>query len=271
MGRPLGKPENIDELLSMPREELENGLHFVALLLFRNEIKPDSRGAIETLKSGKVRTRERQPNFVVHTRPQASCFPVTMKCKGSELCSCFVHRYALSWWQGTMPKPDSSLLKSVEWCLCMHKWGLPSWIQVAGCKLRPSLPWTLLAYFISEIMNECLLLNELLDCNYISIPSFVVPRRELHLQIACWQLLVVQSEVVNHGYQAVLWPEHIDHWGTSYPSLKSLGEGYSGAGSHRQSFQFASPDWSNDDNFALHTHICSLYPRRQGRPSFSCM
>ncbi|CAM6091151.1 unnamed protein product [Calypogeia fissa] len=54
--RSLGKPENIEDLLSMPREELETGLHFLALIMFRNELKADSRGAIEALKSGEVRT-----------------------------------------------------------------------------------------------------------------------------------------------------------------------------------------------------------------------
>ncbi len=38
----------------MSRDEVETGLHLLALLLFRNELKPDSADAILSLKEGQV-------------------------------------------------------------------------------------------------------------------------------------------------------------------------------------------------------------------------
>jgi magnesium-transporting ATPase (P-type) len=60
VSRNLGKYEDINEILSMPREKLEAGLQFLALIMFRNELKPDSRGAIESLKAGEVGTPQRK-------------------------------------------------------------------------------------------------------------------------------------------------------------------------------------------------------------------
>lgn len=44
----------------MSRDDLERDLEFVALILFRNELKPDSRTAIEALKAGEVKCLERR-------------------------------------------------------------------------------------------------------------------------------------------------------------------------------------------------------------------
>lgn len=38
----------------MPRDELESGLSLLALLLFRNELKPDTAEAVLNLKAGQV-------------------------------------------------------------------------------------------------------------------------------------------------------------------------------------------------------------------------
>ena len=38
----------------MPRDEVESGLSLLALLLFRNELKPDTAEAIQHLKAGQV-------------------------------------------------------------------------------------------------------------------------------------------------------------------------------------------------------------------------
>ena len=40
--------------MAVPREELEQGLHLLALLLFRNEVKVDTAQAIADLKQGQV-------------------------------------------------------------------------------------------------------------------------------------------------------------------------------------------------------------------------
>ncbi|BBN19120.1 hypothetical protein MPTK1_8g08050 [Marchantia polymorpha subsp. ruderalis] len=53
--RNLGKPPSREEILSLSRDQVEDGLSFVALLLFRNELKSDTRVAIENLKDGQVR------------------------------------------------------------------------------------------------------------------------------------------------------------------------------------------------------------------------
>lgn len=52
--RNLGKPPSREEILSLSRDQVEDGLSFVALLLFRNELKSDTRVAIENLKDGQV-------------------------------------------------------------------------------------------------------------------------------------------------------------------------------------------------------------------------
>lgn len=54
-GRNLGSASQLDRVKSMSRDELESDLTFVALLLFRNELKPDTRSAIEDLRAGEVR------------------------------------------------------------------------------------------------------------------------------------------------------------------------------------------------------------------------
>ncbi|KAJ7563253.1 hypothetical protein O6H91_03G102700 [Diphasiastrum complanatum] len=51
----LGSTLSIEDVLSLKRDELERELNFIALLIFRNELKGDSRGAIESLKEGQIR------------------------------------------------------------------------------------------------------------------------------------------------------------------------------------------------------------------------
>nr|PNR41660.1 hypothetical protein PHYPA_019065 [Physcomitrium patens] len=53
--RSLGSDYNLENVAKLSRDELEKDLDFVALILFRNELKPDSRNAIEALKEGEVR------------------------------------------------------------------------------------------------------------------------------------------------------------------------------------------------------------------------
>ena len=53
--RSLESDYNLERVEKLPREELEKDLEFVALILFRNELKPDSQNAIETLKAGEVK------------------------------------------------------------------------------------------------------------------------------------------------------------------------------------------------------------------------
>lgn len=45
---------DIQQAVSLPRQELETGLQAIALLLFRNELRPDTAPAIEDLKAGLV-------------------------------------------------------------------------------------------------------------------------------------------------------------------------------------------------------------------------
>lgn len=42
------------QVLALPRDVLESGLHAIALLLFRNELEPETARAIQDLKSGQV-------------------------------------------------------------------------------------------------------------------------------------------------------------------------------------------------------------------------
>lgn len=58
--RSLGSDYNLENVAKLSRDELEKDLDFVALILFRNELKPDSRNAIEALKEGEVELRESQ-------------------------------------------------------------------------------------------------------------------------------------------------------------------------------------------------------------------
>ena len=44
----------VQQALASSRDELESGLHAIALLLFRNELKPDTAKAIQDLKAGQV-------------------------------------------------------------------------------------------------------------------------------------------------------------------------------------------------------------------------
>ena len=48
----ISRPE---EALGMSRDQLEEGLNFAALLVFRNELKHDTRSAILEMKEGNVR------------------------------------------------------------------------------------------------------------------------------------------------------------------------------------------------------------------------
>jgi magnesium-transporting ATPase (P-type) len=52
--RSLGTTLTLDEVKSMSRDNLERDLMFVSLLLFRNELKKDTRAAIEALREGQV-------------------------------------------------------------------------------------------------------------------------------------------------------------------------------------------------------------------------
>ena len=45
---------SLQQALAVPREELEQGMHLLALLLFRNEVKLDTAQAIADLKQGQV-------------------------------------------------------------------------------------------------------------------------------------------------------------------------------------------------------------------------
>jgi hypothetical protein len=53
--RSLGTTLTLDAVKSMSRDNLERDLTFVSLLLFRNELKKDTRAAIEALREGQVR------------------------------------------------------------------------------------------------------------------------------------------------------------------------------------------------------------------------
>lgn len=52
--RSLGKDMTVDSVKSLTRDNLEADLNFIALLLFRNELKSDSRSAIVHLRDGEV-------------------------------------------------------------------------------------------------------------------------------------------------------------------------------------------------------------------------
>lgn len=58
--RSLGSNYNLERVQNISRDELEKDLEFVALILFRNELKPDSRSAIEALKEGEVKISGKQ-------------------------------------------------------------------------------------------------------------------------------------------------------------------------------------------------------------------
>ncbi|MCO5602078.1 hypothetical protein L7F22_056205 [Adiantum nelumboides] len=51
----LGNGLALEEILDMPREEVERNLQFVSLILFRNEPKADSHAAMKSMKEGEVR------------------------------------------------------------------------------------------------------------------------------------------------------------------------------------------------------------------------
>lgn len=53
--RSLGSGLALEDILEIPRDDLETKLQFVSLILFRNELKVDSRLAIKALKEGEVR------------------------------------------------------------------------------------------------------------------------------------------------------------------------------------------------------------------------
>ena len=46
---------DVQQAVAASRDELESGLHAIALLLFRNELKPDTGSAIQDLKAGQVK------------------------------------------------------------------------------------------------------------------------------------------------------------------------------------------------------------------------
>ena len=52
--RSLGRVD-VQQAVALSRDELESGLHAIALLLFRNELKLDTAAAIQDLKAGQVR------------------------------------------------------------------------------------------------------------------------------------------------------------------------------------------------------------------------
>ncbi len=52
--RRLESNYNWERVEKISRDELEKNLEFEALILFRNELKPDSQSAIEALKAGEV-------------------------------------------------------------------------------------------------------------------------------------------------------------------------------------------------------------------------
>ena len=45
---------SVQQAVSLSRDELESGLKMLALLLFRNELKPDTAEAVQSLKHGQV-------------------------------------------------------------------------------------------------------------------------------------------------------------------------------------------------------------------------
>lgn len=61
--RSLGSDYNLESVEQISRDDLERDLEFVALILFRNELKPDSRSAIEGLKAGEVKQLERDTSI----------------------------------------------------------------------------------------------------------------------------------------------------------------------------------------------------------------
>ena len=52
--RSLGTDMSLDAIRMLSRDDLETGLTFISLLLFRNELKSDTRIAIENLREGEV-------------------------------------------------------------------------------------------------------------------------------------------------------------------------------------------------------------------------
>lgn len=53
-GRNLGTDVSLDTMKSLSRDDLESNLTFISLLLFRNELKPDTCSAIKNLREGEV-------------------------------------------------------------------------------------------------------------------------------------------------------------------------------------------------------------------------
>lgn len=49
---------SVQQAVSLPRDELESGLNMLVLLLFRNELKPDTAEAVQSLKHGQVSAAE---------------------------------------------------------------------------------------------------------------------------------------------------------------------------------------------------------------------
>ena len=49
---------SVQQAVLLSRDELESGLNMLALLLFRNELKPDTAEAVQSLKRGQVSTTE---------------------------------------------------------------------------------------------------------------------------------------------------------------------------------------------------------------------
>merc|ERR1719247_3995815 len=50
------KEAEVEKLIHAPRADIEKNLQFLGLLLFRNQLKPDSASAIAALRAGNIRT-----------------------------------------------------------------------------------------------------------------------------------------------------------------------------------------------------------------------
>ena len=81
----VGRPEQV---AALSRDAVEQDLAFLGLIVFRNELKPDSRDAILALKKGYVR-----PVMVTGDNAQASSFRCMciMYCPGAKLLQHCVH------------------------------------------------------------------------------------------------------------------------------------------------------------------------------------
>jgi len=65
--RSLGKDLSPDVVKTLSQDDLETDLTFISLLLFRNELNPDTRHVIEDLREGEVNV-----NYATFTTLQRS-------------------------------------------------------------------------------------------------------------------------------------------------------------------------------------------------------